>query len=403
MGVYERFGPITEIGHGPVRFVFLLGVEANEFILSSHHELFEWREAFKSLIPVNGSTSLVVSDGAAHARRRKLVQPAFALRRIEGYRAIIEEEAAMSVDRTVAAGEVDLFAELKTTVRRIAIRTLFGDALGAEAERFGEQLGIAIGYANLPILLQYQRDWPGLPFRRALRATRALDEVIYAEIARRRAAASPGDDLLASLITAADERDALSDEEIRDQVVGLIAGGYETTSALAAWAVLEILRQPEAIDPIRAGDDAYLDGVVNETLRLSTPGPISIRWAPNGFSFAGYDVRPKTRVIWSPSVTQRLPEHWRDPLRFDPTRWLDGSTDGLPPHVFVPFGGGYRRCIGFAMATLEVKVLITELFRRADVALLDDDVEPAGLASMYPKDGVRVRATARAGRRTTTR
>jgi cytochrome P450 len=326
------------------------------------------------------------------------VQPAFALRRIESYGPIIEQEAATFVDRLVTApgGEADVHAEAKRAVRRIAIRTLFGDALGEWAEDFGEALQVAIDFAQLPPFLQFRHR-----FRRAMRATSALDEVIYAEIGRRRAADAPGDDLLGSLTTAADERGALTDQEIRDQVVSLIAAGYETTAAHVAWTVLSILRHPEVRD--RLDDGAYLGAVLNETLRLSGPGPISSRYAPDGFTFAGYDVPAKTRVIWSSSVSHRLPEFWREPTRFDPERWLDGSTDDVPPHVFAPFGGGYRRCIGFAMATLEVEVLVAELFRRADVALLDDDVKPAGLASMYPKDGVRVRATARAGRRTTTR
>lgn len=402
MWIYERYGPVSAIGLGPLRYVYLLGAEANELILSSGHQFFEWREAFKSLIPVDGDTALVVTDGPDHARRRKLVQPAFALRRIEGYRPIIEEEAATFVDRLLAAsaggdgtgGSADVYVEAKRAVRRIAIRTLFGDALGARAEHFGEALQVAIDYAQRPPFLQTRRQ-----YRRAMRATATLDEVIYAEIARRRtdadddAAAAPDDDLLASLITAADERGALTDEEIRDQVVSLIAAGYETTAAHAAWTVLAILRHPGARD--RLTDDGYLDAVLNETLRLFGPGPNSTRWAPDGFTFAGHDVPPRTRVIWSPSVSHRLPEFWREPGRFDPERWLTGETADVPAHVFVPFGGGYRRCIGFALATLEVQVLAAELFGRADVVLLDDDVRPAGLASMYPKHGVRVRATRR--------
>jgi cytochrome P450 len=406
--LYERYGPVSALGYGPLRFVYLLGPDANELILASGHEQFEWREAFKGLIPVDGDTALVVTDGPDHARRRRLVQPAFGIRRIEGYLPVIADEAASCIGRIAAGEEVDLHEEMKTTVRRIAIRTLFGDALGARSEHFGEQLQVAIDFANLPPYRQLHRDLPFTRYRRAKRATQALDEVIYAEIDRRRT--SPGDeaDLLTALLAAADEADGLSDVEIRDQVVSLIAAGYETTSAHATWTIYALLRHPEVLAKVRAelaalGDGPithdglaslrYLDATLDESLRLYGPAPISARYARNGFTFAGHTVRPKSLVVYSTYVTHRLPEFWDDPMAFRPERWLDGARP--PAHVFAPFGGGYRRCIGFAMATLEVKVLMAELFRSVDLTLITQEPRPAGLASMYPKDGLRARAARR--------
>lgn len=392
----DRYGPVSAVGYGPTRFVYLLGADANEFLLSSGHEHFRWREAFEMLIPVDGDTALVVTDGPEHARRRRLVQPAFALRRIESYRPIIDEEATAFVDRALTMRELDVHAEIKRCVRRIVIRTLFGDALGDRSEHFGNRMQVAIDFANLLPFLQRGR-------RRltAMAATAELDEVIYAELARRRTdPGAAGGDLLASLLET-----ELTDVEIRDQVVSLIAAGYDTTTAFGSWTTYEIARRPEVAERVRADDDAgtYLDAVLNESLRLSGPGPISTRYVPNGVDFAGHHIPAGTKVIWSPAVSHRDPAHWDEPLRFDPDRWLDGRTADVPAHVFVPFGGGYRRCIGFALATLEVKTIMTELFRRADVTVLDDEVKPTGLAAMYPKDGIRIRATRRTSPRSASR
>src|SRR5438552_17782793 len=85
MALYRRWGPIVQVGFGPFRFVYLFGREANELVLSTNARQFTWREALKSLIPVDGDTALVVSDGEDHTRRRRLVQPAFSIRRINGY------------------------------------------------------------------------------------------------------------------------------------------------------------------------------------------------------------------------------------------------------------------------------------------------------------------------------
>jgi cytochrome P450 len=403
MWLYESYGPVSSFGTGPFKYVYLLGPEANEFLLSSSHQSFEWREAFKSLIPVDGDTALVVSDGPDHARRRKLVQPAFGLRRIEGYLPVIADESKKCAARIRARPELDIHEEMKSTVRRIAIRTLFGDALGARAEEFGRQLQVAIDFANLPPYRQFHRDLPFSAYRRAKRATRALDSVVYEEIARRRA--EPGDeaDLLTSLINAADDAGALTDLEIRDQVVSLIAAGYETTAAHATWTVYAILSHPEVSANVQAelaalGDGpithealaamTYLDATLNESLRLYGPAPISARYAPNRFDFAGHTVPPKSMIVYSGYLTHRLPEYWDDPMTFEPKRWL--HTEPPPPHVFIPFGGGYRRCIGFAMATLEVKVLIAELFRTVTMSLPTQNVRRAGFATMYPKDGIKV-------------
>lgn len=409
MWLYERYGPVSSFGVGPFRYVYLLGAEANELILSSGHEHFEWREAFKSLIPVDGDTALVVTDGPEHQRRRRLVQPAFGIRRIEGYLPIIAEEASACVER-IEGRALDLHEAMKATIRRIAIRTLFGDALGERADDFGEQLQLAIDFANKPPYQVIHRDWPFTAFRRAMRATRRLDTVIFDEIRRRRT--EPGDeaDLLTALLAAAEADDRLTDLEIRDQVVSLIAAGYETTSAHATWTIFAIHRHPEVLARVRAEVDAigggpithdalgrlpYLDATLDESLRLHGPAPISARYAPRGFSFAGHTIPPRSRIVWSPSVSHRLPEHWDDPEAFRPERWRTGERP--PAHVFVPFGGGYRRCIGFALATLEVKVLVVELLRRLELTLGAEELVPAGLAAMYPKDGLPV-TTARRSR-----
>src|SRR5207245_10417588 len=111
MALYRRWGPVVQVGLGLLRFVYLFGRDANELILSTNAKQFTWREAFKSLIPVDGDTALAVSDGDDHARRRRLVQPAFSIRRINGYTDVILEEIDRTL-RTWAPGDrIDVYAE----------------------------------------------------------------------------------------------------------------------------------------------------------------------------------------------------------------------------------------------------------------------------------------------------
>lgn len=98
-------------------------------------------------------------------------------------------------------------------------------------------------------------------------------------------------------------------------------------------------------------------------------------------------------MLYSQYVTHRMPEYWPSPLDFRPERW--NEADVAPPYSYLPFGGGYRRCIGFALALLEIKAVLVQLLRRTELALVADQrIEPAGLAAMYPRFGVKVRVTA---------
>lgn len=407
--LYERYGSVLQVGLGPLRFVYLLGRDANELVLSTRAKDFTWREALASLIPVDGDTALVVSDGEDHARRRRLVQPAFSIRRIHGYSPLIVEEVARLTEAWHPGDQVDLYQQVRAAVRRIAIRTLFGDELGSRAGELGDHLETAIAFANIPPLPGRNLNLPGLPYRRAMRSRARADGIVFEAISRRRAGGDDRGDLLSALLAAQDaDGSVLDDQEVRDQVVSLIVGGYETTSALVAWAFYATLRDPTIEDALRAelaaalgggradadklDDCVYLQAVIQETLRLHSPAGFSGRKAQADIDFEGHTIKAGTLVVYSQYVTHRLPELWPDPLAFRPERWIgpDGRNVEPAPYAFVPFGGGYRRCIGFAMATLEAKLILAAVLRRTTMRLDRRDIDGRGLATVVPSGGVPV-------------
>ena len=191
----------------------------------------------------------------------------------------------------------------------------------------------------------------------------------------------------------------LRESEILDQVISLIAAGYSTTSAAIGWGVWLQLTNAAALSHLRQElgnktpsaqslqNALYLDAFVSEVLRLRPPGFIAGRHAQRDVEFGGYTIRAGSTVLYSPLVTHRLPELWDDPLAFRPERWL--KTEATP-YAFVPFGGGYRRCVGFLMATLEIKVALARLAQRVDAATDPTPPRPTGIGAMYPKGGVRI-------------
>ena len=409
-GLHERHGPVVGLGRGPFRYVFVFGAEAQRALLAEQSDSFRWREATSLLIPVDGDTALIVSDGSDHRRRRRLVQPAFGIKRVEGYLPIVLDEVGRVIDTWEPDATVDVAADLRRAVRRIVVRSLFGDRLRDRADEIGDHLEAAIAYVNRSPATRFDHDWPGTPYRRAMAARRRADEIIYAEIEARRSGRVDDDgDVLAALLAThdGDGDHPLSDVEIRDQVVSLIAAGYDTTTAGVAWAVHATFSRPAVRDRARAEVDAalgtdpptverlaglpYLDGVVSESLRLWPPGPFGARYAVEDVTIAGHVIPAGSIVAYSPYVSHRLPEEWPEPDRFDPERWLPGSpTFHEPaPYVYVPFGAGHRRCIGFALATLEIRATLAELLRRVDITPLDPEPTPTGVATLSPRQGVR--------------
>jgi cytochrome P450 len=437
--LYGRYGPVVEFGVGSLRYVYLFGREANEHILATDPNGFLWRDGFRVLVPVVGDTALVVTDGDEHARRRRLVQPAFGRRHIESHVALMQQEIDRIVDGWTAGKVVDAYADLRLAVRRIVILALFGERLRARADELGELLQGALDFVNLPVQRQLVHiDRPFTRYGRAMRARRQADEIVYAEVARRRvarasASSDRGDDVLDLLLDAGTPASAatvdprcpaqhdqvratngaggdgrLSDVELRDQVVSLLAAGYDTTSAAVGWAVHELLIRPDVWHRVATeladavGDDpitpealprlAYLDGVVREVLRLH-PAAVVARRSLRDFEIYDHTIPAGRMVLYSPYVTHRLPELWPEPSAFRPERWLPDAPDYVepPPFASVPFGGGYRRCIGFGLAKFEIKVTIVRLVQRTTLEPQNQHIAATGVAANAPAGGVPVR------------
>lgn len=402
----RRQGPIFRGWLGRP-FVYLVGPEANEFVFA-HDAHFSQREAFKGLIPVDGPTSVVVSDGPDHSRRRSLVRPGLHHRQVAGYVETITRTADEALDAVWVGEPFDAYAHFRAAIRRSTLRTLFGERIAERADELGEQLQPLLDLTDVMPDLLVLHERLGTPrWRRAMAARERIDAFVYTEIGRLRATDAEAEtQVLATLVHGRDgSGSGLSDQEIRDQVVTLIAAGYETTSAAMGWALYGLGGRPDlmqrARDEVRqnVGDGPFtaehlsllplVGAIVSEALRLYPPGSISARYVIKELVFQGQRIKPGTMLIYSPYATHRSPEVFSDPLEFRPERWLDGLKPGLGDYV--PFGGGSRRCLGSTMATTELTVMLARLLGRGAYALEPQRVRAIGMSSMRPRDGVRLR------------
>ena len=162
-----------------------------------------------------------------------------------------------------------------------------------------------------------------------------------------------------------------TERELRDQLATLLAAGHETTAGSIAWALERLARHPAAQERLRGGEEAWLDAVVKEVLRVRPVLSITPRTAVEPYTLEDWTVPAGTHVTPCPYLTHRRPELWPDPTAFRPERYLDGAPE---PYSWLPFGGGGRRCVGAAFATMELK----EVLRAVAAAVTVRPDRPAG-------------------------
>jgi cytochrome P450 len=371
--------------------------ELVKVVLTGPQDRYRWGPMFR--IPLGvfvGPTSMLVSDGADHERRRRLVQPAFALRRVQAWRAHALAEIDRMIDALPLGEPLDLAPRIQTAVRRIVVRVLFG--AGLDPDEVGDRLAPAAAYVNRPMAKQLPHPFPFGARQRARESRRSFDALLDEEIERRAQAAAPErDDVLDALLTTPD----LTPRELRDQVVSLVGAGYDTTTATASWLVLRSASSPDVWERLRAEADAaavddtrsFAEATVHESLRIHPAGAYAPRLVVAPFELGDHRVRRGSIVAWSPLLVGRDPATWPDPLRFDPTRHLDGTE---PEYAWVPFGAGSRSCLGFGLARMNLTLLASRLAQRTDLRRTTGGVpEPAPGVTSHPRGGVPVTVTAR--------
>jgi cytochrome P450 len=419
----DTVGPVCGIGAGPLRLAIVGSPPVIRELLLQPTDRFRWDSPLSPFPFVVGATTMLASDGDDHRRRRGAVQGAFSRRRLDRWIPMILGQTDAAIDRGlthVPGATVDLYRWGKRLVIEIVVRALFGDRLIDHTGEIESRFQRIQDYLASPLYRQVPRS---LPFGRrwGVRSDRvALDLMIDREIAAIRTGSSENEDAY-DILTTLVRRSDLDDAEIRDQVKTLIGAGYDTTSSTLAWVLWEATLCDGLWERMRAEADAVLPPpdrvgalddepvlpaldlagrVVRETLRLHPGSGIAPRQAAVDLQLGGFDIRAGTLVCWSPYMAGRDPECWHDPLRFDPDRFvaLDDDQRAATELAWVPFGRGQRSCIGFALAQMELTLIVARMAQRLDVSPSSRTVPPAeGLVVSAPRGGAPMRVIERRG------
>jgi cytochrome P450 len=415
----QRHGPVCGLGFGPARMAVVGGGVALRELLAAPTESFRWGHKFNALGFVVGPGSMIVSDGPDHARRRGAVQGAFTRKRLNGWIPTIVEQTDVAVDRLLAeapTGPVDLYRVGRALILEIVVQSLFGPRLAPRAAELGELFQRPQDYLESPAVRQLPHPIPWTRRARARADRQAIDAIIDAELAHCRShPAEDPSDVLAALVADG----TLTDREIRDQVVTLVGAGYDTTASSLAWMLWRATLAPGLWARLGEEADAVLgppgatatvdhshlarldlaDRTMRETLRLHPAGALSPREAAVDVTVGGFRIPKGTLILWSAHLAGRDAEVWDDPLRFDPDRFadLDDARRRLADVAWVPFGRGPRNCLGFALAQIELTLVLARLAQRLEVSPPTAELpRPVGMVVNRPTGGAPMLATERA-------
>lgn len=398
----RRYGPaVTLTTLFDQGFVMVFDPELAREVFQGPHDQLHAGQANVLLGPILGDRSVLLLDGAEHLRHRRLLLPPFHGRQMLGHIDTMRACADAEIDSWPVGEPFTLLASLQALTLNVMLAAVFGYGPGPEREELRRRIRAMIDPLARPrgmvVLSAVMRD----SRRRAARAfhsrRQAVDELLYAEITRRRAdpRLAEREDVFSALLQTRDETGgALSDAEVHDELLTLLLAGHETTATGLAWTFDLLLRSPQALERARAGDEAYLDAVIKEALRMRTVIPAVGRVVQGRpFRLGAHEVPVGTEINPSIRTIHRRADLYPDPQRFAPERFL--RSDAPDTYTWLPFGGGTRRCLGASFALTEMRVVLGRVLERTALAPVDRRAAKVQfrVITLAPKSGVPVRQT----------
>jgi cytochrome P450 len=360
---------------------------------------------FLMLRPLLGN-GLLTSEGDDWARQRRMCAPAFRRSQVENFDSVITTAAQGLIERwrpAIADGSpVRVDHELTALTLVVVFAAMFSADFAGIGEGFGRAVDAVNGFIGHHLPDDAGSPQTAIAQARYGRASEFLDRVTRAIITARRAGAgADGNDLLAALLASPAD---VSDDELRDQVLTMVMAGHETTAKALTWTLYLLDRHPEVAARLTEEVDAALGGhlptaadlgkltmcqqVIEESLRLYPPVWQITRRALGPDQIAGYDVTPDALIAISPYLLHRHPGYWTEPDAFRPERFAPGTAD-LPSHLYLPFGGGPRICIGQHFALVEATLVLATLLREVRLEVVPGfTVEPEALVTLRPRHGL---------------
>jgi sterol 14-demethylase len=417
---YEEYGPVYTVPMGNQRLTFLIGPEAQEAFCKANDEVLSQDEVYQFMKPVFGAG--VVYDATKKRRQVQFSSMANGLRtsRLKAYVEKIEKETREYLADWGKEGEVDLFQALSELTILTASRCLHGNDVRENLFREVSELYHDLDHGLTPLTVFFPNA-PTEAHKKRNIAREKMVELFSKVIKDRREnpseSQSDGTDIL-SIFMKMKYKDgtAATDEHVTGLLIALLFAGQHTSCITSTWTTLFILFNKQIKNRIMAeqrdifGDELsgevdfdklnnmqLLHDSMKEALRLNPPLILLIRKAMKDLPVTAqgrkYTVPKGDTVLISPTVGMRVPEAFENPDVFDPDRFGPGREEHKKsPYAYLGFGGGMHSCMGQNFAFVQVKTILSVLFREYHIDMVADELPEIDFTQMVvgPKGDCRV-------------
>jgi cytochrome P450 len=379
----RTYGDVARFAFGPQQFFLVSHPDWIEDVLVTSAKKFHKGVALQRAKRLLGE-GLLTSEGQAHLRQRRTIQPLFHRQQVQRFAAAMITHAARWRDSLTSGATINVTHQMGALTLAIVGDTLFSSNVQADTDEVRDALSDAVqsfGAAFLPGI-EFLEKLPLPVFTRVRHARERLDRIILKVIAERRVDADERpSDLVSMLLAARDPENpaapGMSDQQIRDEAMTIFLAGHETTANAMAWTWYLLGLHPAAEAKLHAELDRALGGriptvedlprleytraIVAESMRLYPPAWTMGRKAIEEHAIGGYSIPAGALVIVSQWVVHRDPRWWPNAEGFEPERWMESANRTRPRYAYFPFGGGARICIGESFAWTEAMLLLATI------------------------------------------
>ncbi|KAL8166027.1 hypothetical protein V2J09_007526 [Rumex salicifolius] len=369
----KRYGEIFKTHILGCPCVMVASPEAAKSVLATQAHLFKptYPKSKETLI---GPSALFFHQGDYHAHLRKMVHASLSPENIRALLPGVEVIALSTLEAWDGGHVINTFLEMKKFSFEVGILAIFGHLDGGYREELKKNYCLVDkGYNSFPVNI------PGTPFKRALLARQRLRDIIREIINERKERRFEEKNLLGHLLNSKDERGSvLTEDQIADNVIGVLFAAQDTTASVLTWIVKYLHDNPKLLEAVKAEHEAIFQSneegknpltwaqtttmslthkVVLESLRMASIISFTFREAVADVELKGYVIPKGWKVLPLFRNIHHNPEFFQDPHRFDPDRF----EVGWKPNIFMPFGSGVHACPGNKLAKLEMLVMIHHL------------------------------------------
>ncbi len=411
--MWQRYGDVVRFRLLSFPAFALFHPDHLKYVLQDNHRNYNKQFPMMNTIRPLFGNGLFTNDGESWLHQRRLMQPSFHHKRLEGFATIMTDTTLAMLERwhDVDSQPLDIPLEMIRLTQRIAGFALFNLDMSEKADTVGRVFAEMIPLLSQYSFVPFPPLWFPTPRNRRLQAgLDTLNKVVYGLIAERRkqvAGAGTEGDLLSMLLATRDEEtgEGMSDQQLRDEVMTLLIAGYETTSIALTWTWYLLSQHPEVEQHLHAELDTVLGGkaptvehlntlpytrmVIQESMRLYPPAFGITRHAIAADEIGGYAIPANSVIFLTFYCAHRHPDFWEDPERFDPERFTPERSAGRPRFAYAPFGGGPRHCIGNSFAMMEAQLVLATVAQRYRLRLVPGHpVEPRVQLTLRPRYGL---------------